>query len=162
MKKTTRALILAATFIAATPAFANEGAGMHHMESESADFGHPGDSKKVDRTITLTATEIAFDIKNITVKAGETVRFVLVNKGEQPHELSIGSAEEMSEHRQMMVDMAGMDMGDMHHMEGNSVSAEPGETKELIWQFGKAGNYEFSCNYPGHSEIGMTGPLVVK
>tara|TARA_R110000868_G_scaffold64845_4_gene194569 strand:- start:475 stop:963 length:489 start_codon:yes stop_codon:yes gene_type:complete len=162
MKKTTSAFILAAALIAAAPAVANEGAEHHHTEAEAAAFGHPGDAKKVDRTITITATEIAFDVKDITVKAGETVRFVLVNKGEQPHELSIGSSDEMTEHRQMMVDMAGMDMSEMHHEEGNSVSTEPGETKELIWQFGKAGSYEFSCNYPGHSEIGMTGPLVVK
>jgi uncharacterized cupredoxin-like copper-binding protein len=96
------------------------------------------------------------------VKAGETVRFVLVNKGEQPHELVIGSADEMAEHRQMMRDMAGMDMTQMHHNEGNSISTEPGETKELIWHFGKAGTYEFACNYPGHAELGMEGRLIVK
>ncbi len=162
MTKTISALILASALAAAAPAFANEGAMHHHTEAEAAAFGKLGNAKNVDRTITITATEIAFDVKNITVKAGETVRFVLVNKGEQPHELSIGSTDEMAEHRQMMVDMAGMDMSEMHHEEGNSISTEPGETKELIWQFGKAGSYEFSCNYPGHSEIGMTGPLVVK
>lgn len=141
--------------IGAAPAFADM--AMHH--AEAAAFGHPGDAKKVDRTITITATEIEFDVKDITVKAGETVRFVLINKGEQPHELSIGSADEMAEHRQMMGEM---DMSEMQHDEGNSISTEPGETKELIWQFGKAGAYEFSCNYPGHTESGMAGPLVVK
>lgn len=161
-KTSLSALLIASTFLVAAPALANEGMMHHHTEAEAAAFGHPGEAKKVDRTITITATEIAFDVKNITVKAGETVRFVIINKGEQPHELSIGSADEMAEHRQMMVDMAGMNMSEMHHGEGNSVSTEPGETKELIWQFGKAGSYEFSCNYPGHSEIGMTGPLVVK
>ncbi|MDO8421826.1 MAG: cupredoxin family protein [Parvibaculum sp.] len=161
MTKTISAFIVAAALVTAAPAYANEGA-MHHAKTEAVAFGKPGDAKNVDRTITITATEIEFDVKDVTVKAGETVRFVLVNKGEQPHELSLGSTDEMAEHRQMMVDMAGMDMSEMHHGGGNSVSTEPGETKELIWQFGKAGSYEFSCNYPGHSEIGMTGPLVVK
>ncbi len=156
------ALILVSALIATVPAMANEGGEHHHTEADAAAFGKPGDTTNVDRTITIVATEIEFDVKNVTVKAGETVRFILVNKGEQSHELSIGSADEMAEHRQMMVDMAGMDMRKMHHAEGNSVSTEPGETKELIWQFGKAGAYEFSCNYPGHSEIGMVGPLVVK
>ncbi len=162
MTKTISALILVSALAAAAPTFADEHMEQHHSEAEAAAFGKVGNAKNVDRTIIITATEIAFDVKDITVKAGETVRFVLVNKGEQPHELSIGSADEMAEHRQMMVDMAGMSMDEMHHGEGNTVSAEPGETKELIWQFGKAGTYEFSCNYPGHSEIGMTGPLVVK
>lgn len=162
MNKTMNALVIASALLAAAPAIANEGAEHHHSEAEAAAFGKPGDAKKVDRTITITATEIEFDVKDVTVKAGETVRFVLINKGEQPHELSIGSTDEMAEHRQMMVDMAGMDMSQMHHGGGNSISTEPGETKELIWQFGKAGPYEFSCNYPGHSEIGMTGPLMVK
>lgn len=156
------AFLLASALFATAPAIANEGAEHHHSKAEAAAFGHPGEVKKVDRTIKIIATEIAFDVKDITVKAGETVRFVLINKGEQPHELSIGSADEMAEHRQMMVDMAGMDMSEMHHNEDNSVSTEPGETKELIWQFGKAGTYEFACNYPGHSEIGMAGSLVVK
>jgi uncharacterized cupredoxin-like copper-binding protein len=155
-------LVVASALIAATPALTNEGAAHHHSKVEAAAVGKPGDAKNVDRTVTIIATEIKYDIEKITVKAGETVRFVLINKGEQPHELSIGSADEMAEHRQMMVDMAGMDMSEMHHEEGNSVSTEPDETKELIWQFGMAGSYEFSCNYPGHSESGMMGLLVVK
>lgn len=162
LKTSLSALLIAATFFVAAPSLANEGMMHHHSETEAANFGKPGDAKNVDRTITVIATEIEFDVKDITVRAGETVRFVLVNKGDQPHEISIGSADEMAEHRQMMIDMAGMDMSEMHHGDGNSVSAEPGETKELIWQFGKAGTYEFACNYPGHSEIGMAGPLTVR
>jgi uncharacterized cupredoxin-like copper-binding protein len=34
---------------------------------------------------------------------------------------------------------------------------EPGETKELIWKFGRAGNLEFACDIPGHAEQGMAG-----
>lgn len=144
--------------LAAASIFAVAGMAQAHADA----IGEVGEARNVDRTITITATEIAYDVKDITVRAGETVRFVLVNKGDQPHEFSIGSADEMAEHRQMMIDMAGMKMDEMHHSEGNSISTEPGETKELIWHFGKAGSYEFSCNYPGHAEIGMMGKLTVK
>jgi uncharacterized cupredoxin-like copper-binding protein len=146
------------------PASADEGVGMamHKDAHEALAFGKPGDPKKVDRTITIEASEIAFNVKELTVRKGETVRFVFINKGEQPHEFMIADAAEQAEHRQMMADMAGMDMTGMHHNDGNSISTEPGETKELIWTFTTAGKFEFACNYPGHAEIGMEGPLTVR
>lgn len=121
--------------------------------------GEPGDPKKAMRTVTITATEIAFDVKNLTVKKGETVRFVLINNGEQPHELTIADEAEQIAHRKMMQEMAGMSMD---HNDANNVSAEPGETKELVWTFTKAGTIEFACNYPGHAEVGMVGEIEVK
>ena len=152
MKTSFRMLATSICLLAyATSAQGNESHGQHDLEQHEMIFGAPGNAKDVDRTITIEASEIAFDVKDIKVKAGETVRFILVNKGEQPHELAIGSTDAMAEHRQMM-----------HHNEGNSISTEPGETKELIWHFAKAGMFEFSCNYPGHSEIGMTGLLSVE
>lgn len=137
-----------------------EGAPEEHLDGNL--YGEPGDAKKVDRTITVTATEIAFDLKDIKIRKGETIRFVLINKGEQPHELVLGDAKEQAEHRQMMIDMAGMNMSEMHHNDHNSVSADPGETKELIWHFTKAGTFEFACNYPGHADLGMMGSLEVE
>lgn len=162
MKLTFRILTAAACLMAlTTTAMAN--AASHDMhKAQEATSGKPGNAKDVDRTITIEASEIAFNVKDITVKAGETIRFVLINKGNQPHELAIGSSDEMAKHRQMMIDMAGMDMGDMQHEDKNMISTEPGETKELIWQFAKAGTFEFACNYPGHSELGMMGPLTVE
>jgi uncharacterized cupredoxin-like copper-binding protein len=132
-----------------------------HMSGEGL-YGEPGDASKADRTITITATEIAFDLKDIEIRKGETIRFVLINKGEQPHELVLGDADEQAKHRQMMIDMAGMNMSEMHHSDHNSVSAEPGETKELVWHFTKAGTFEFACNYPGHADLGMAGTITVR
>lgn len=137
-----------------------EGTPEEHMDGGL--YGEPGDAKKVNRKITITATEIAFDVKDIRIKKGETIRFVLINKGEQPHELVLGDAKEQAEHRQMMIDMAGMDMSEMHHNDHNSVSANPGETKELIWHFTKKGTFEFACDFPGHADLGMMGSLEVE
>ena len=92
-------------------------------------------------------------------KKGETVKLILTNKGTQDHEITIASAAEQQEHRQMMQEMAGMKMT---HNDGNSVSVAPGETKELVWDFTKSGSFEFACNYPGHAEIGMEGKIAVK
>lgn len=148
------------------PAFASDmgmgAGGMGHHETEATAFGKPGDPKKVGRTVTIEATEIAFNMKELNFKRGETVRVVLVNKGEQPHEFVIADATEQAEHRKMMQQMAGMDMASMHHNDGNSISADPGETKEFVWTFTKSGKFEFACNYPGHAEVGMTGPITVE
>lgn len=147
-------------FMASTTVLANN--MQHDMMGQPGTYDEPSNPKKVDRTITVTATEIAFDMKDMEIKKGETIRFVLINKGEQPHELSIGDAAEQAEHRQMMIDMAGMSMTEMHHGEGNSVSTEPGETKDLIWKFTKTGAFEFACNYPGHADLGMQGTITVR
>ena len=144
------------------PALANPGHAGHHDEDKNAVYGHPGDPAKADRTVTITATEVAYDVKDITVKSGEIVKFVLINQGQQDHEFTIGDDKTLVEHREMMTKMTPEQMEKMGHHHTNAVTTKPGETKTLVWQFGKPGAYEFACNYPGHSELGMQGTLTVQ
>ncbi|SDS97000.1 Uncharacterized copper-binding protein, cupredoxin-like subfamily [Pseudomonas asplenii] len=148
------------------------------------DFGQPAPASKATRTIEVTMTDIAFDAKALEVKAGETVRFVLVNKGQLLHEFNLGEASTHAEHQQEMLKMqqsgmltptgmqmpamdhsnmagGGMDHGMMKHDDPNSVLVEPGKTAELTWTFGKAGTLEFACNIPGHYQAGMVGQLKI-
>lgn len=91
------------------------------------------------------------------------MRFVFVNKGEQPHEFMIADAAEQDEHRKMMAEMSGASMPAAHqHVEGNVVDAKPGETKELTWRFTKRGKFQFACNYVGHAEAGMVVTIIVR
>ena len=154
-------LIAAVVGVANKASFASgtHDASPHH---ELKAYGQPGDPKKVKRTVTVLGTEIAFDAREMTFKRGETVRFIFVNKGEQPHEFMIGDAETQEEHRKMMQEMAGTDVASMGHVDPNTVSAEPGEKKELVLTFTKPGKFEFACNYPGHAEVGMQGVIIVK
>jgi uncharacterized cupredoxin-like copper-binding protein len=162
------AIFLGTGFLATavSPAFAN--AVSHGTMSRSQDmpFGKPGDLQKVDRTVIIEATEIAYSVTDLKFKVGETVKFVLVNKGEQNHELTIGDEATQQDHRKIMAEMAGMSMAEMaehgHAMKGNSVDTEPGETKELLWTFTKPGTFVFACNYPGHAELGMEGRITVQ
>lgn len=155
MKRLMTALALVA--VSAGAAFA------HGDEHHAANWGQPGDPKKVTRTVTIEATEIKYNTDKLTFKVGETVKFVFVNKGQQNHEFMIADAAEQQEHRQMMQDMAGMSVDQMHHeKEANMVDTKPGETKELVWTFTTAGTFEFACNYPGHAEVGMAGTIVVQ
>ena len=52
-------------------------------------------------------------------------------------------------------------MPNMKHDEPNVVTVEPGETKELIWRFGKDADVEFACNIKNHAEEGMRGAFRV-
>lgn len=148
----------------APPAFASAG----HVGGGVSAFGQPGDVKKASRTVQIEATEIKYNLAELTFKVGETVKFVFINKGEQDHELTLGDAATQLKHRKMMQDMAAMpdmDMSKMpghEHMDDTMLRTKPGETKELVWQFTKAGTIEFACNFPGHAEVGMTGKIVVR
>ncbi|MFJ2467694.1 plastocyanin/azurin family copper-binding protein [Pseudomonas sp. NPDC087615] len=146
-------------------------------------FGEPAPAAKATRSIEVVMADLSFDPKTIQVKAGETVRFVLVNKGQLLHEFNLGDAAMHAKHQQEMLqmqqsgmltptgmkemshDMAGMDHGamshGMKHDDPNSVLVEPGKTAELTWTFSKATRLEFACNIPGHYQAGMVGKLTV-
>ena len=78
---------------------------------------------------------------------------MIISKSSIPHEFVIASHEEHLEHRKMMQQMPDMKMDE----EPNAVTIDPGETKELIWRFGKDQDVEFACDIPGHAEQGMAG-----
>ena len=147
-------------------------------------FGQPAPADKATRTVEVTLRDIAFEPKSLDVKAGETVRFVLVNKGQLLHEFNLGDAAMHAEHQKEMLKMqqsgamtttgmhhAGMDhgamgqgsmpMAGMTHDDPNSVLVEPGKTAELTWTFSGTRDLEFACNVPGHYQAGMVGTLKV-
>lgn len=142
-------------------------------------FGQPAPAASATRTVQVEMTDIAFTPKSMDIKAGETVRFVLVNKGQLLHEFNLGDAAMHAEHQKEMLKMQqggmmtptamshkGMDhasMGHgMKHDDPNSVLVEPGKTAELTWTFSKADNLEFACNVPGHYQAGMVGKVNVE
>ncbi len=141
-------------------------------------FGHPAAADKATRSVEVTLQDIAFAPKSLDVKAGETVRFVLVNKGQLLHEFNLGDAAMHAEHQKEMLQMlasgmltstsmtkmdhAAMGHGAMKHDDPNSVLVEPGKTAELTWTFAKTTGLEFACNLPGHYQAGMVGQLTVE
>jgi len=142
------------------------------------DFGQPAPAAKATRNVEVVMGDMSFAPKAIDIKAGETVRFVLVNKGRLLHEFNLGDAAMHARHQQEMLqmqqggmkamdhgNMAGMDHGKMDHGmkhdDPNSVLVEPGKTAELTWTFSKATGLEFACNIPGHYQAGMVGKLTV-
>lgn len=183
MMRKTRLLLAGAAFLLAGPALAagdhEHGHGMsddmtqmhQEMEARLADtsaFGAKGDPAQAVRTVKVTASEMRFDVESLAFGVGETVRFVVTNNGEQPHEFTIGDAAYQEHARAMMAHMAEMGIdpasaehASMHETAGNTVVVPVGETREIVWTFTKAGRFEFSCNLVGHAEVGMVGTITV-
>lgn len=139
--------------------------------------GSPGKASEVTRTIDVTMGDNFYEPENVTVKEGETVRFVVKNAGEFVHEFNIATAEMhkahapemmmMMKHGVLEADKINRDaakkmqesMGHGMHDDPNSVLLEPGKTGEVIWTFPEHAELEFACNVPGHYESGMVGKI---
>jgi len=149
------------------------GHGGAHGHGFDPAVGEPGELSEAQRTLRITMTENRYSPKSIAVKKGETVRFVVENKGELVHEFNIGTAEMHTAHQGEMMAMMQSGslmpdhidhskMGDMKHDDPNSVLLEPGQTGEVVWKFGTSGEIQFACNVPGHYEAGMHGRFKVR
>jgi len=121
-------------------------------------FGREGDPAKATRTLRVDmADTMRFTPASITVKRGETVRLVATNKGQVLHELVLGTADELRKHAELMKKFPGME-----HDEPHMAHVKPGTSGEIVWQFTKAGDFQFACLIPGHFEAGMVGKVTVK
>lgn len=149
-------------FLAAGAALASTGGHAGHGAGTSAS-GHPGKAKAATRVVKLEASEYAFSTSALSFKAGETVKFVVTNKGKLKHELTIGSAAEQAAHQAEMEKMADMKHDESEHeMPANSIHVAPGETREIVWTFTTPGQLLYACNYPGHTDLGMQGEIAVR
>jgi uncharacterized cupredoxin-like copper-binding protein len=120
-------------------------------------FGKLGKETKVSRTIEIdTYDNMQFVPNKIEIKVGETIKFIIVNKGKEIHEFMLGSAEELDDHGRMMQE----NPTDIHSHD-NSIVVEVGRTKNIIWEFNKEGNMYFACLLPGHSEAEVKGTIQV-
>jgi uncharacterized cupredoxin-like copper-binding protein len=120
-------------------------------------FGAPGKTSAVTRTVAITTRDMRYSLKGLDVRVGETIRFVITNRGPSNHEFVIGNRAFHAQHIKEMEAMPDMSMN-----EANSVDLKPGESKSLIWQFTKPGDYMFGCDIPGHFQAGMSGTIRVR
>lgn len=125
---------------------------------EPTDFGQEGNPKKVTKTIKVDMTDVMrFTPSDVTVKRGETVKFVVHNDGKVLHEMVLGTKEAIAQHAELMKKFP-----EMEHADANMAHVKPGKSGEIVWQFTEAGEFKFACLQPGHFEAGMVGKVVVK
>ena len=136
-------------------------------------IGEKGKLSEVDRTIEIKMYDNYYEPKEINIKKGETIKFIVYNYGELVHEFNIATKEMHIKHqpemmkmvenqilladkidKKKMKEMAKKDHS-MGHSHSNSVLLEPNQSAELIWKFSTDTNLEAACNVPGHYESGM-------
>lgn len=124
---------------------------------EQKEWGIAGDARSVTRTVTLTMDDnMRFTPDKLSFKQGETVRFVIRNKGKLLHELVIGTKKELDEHAAMMVKFPAME-----HDEPYMAHVGAGKRGGLIWTFNRPGEFDFACLIAGHYQAGMVGKISV-
>jgi uncharacterized cupredoxin-like copper-binding protein len=120
--------------------------------------GGPADAAEAARTVEVTTPDtMAFEPSSIEVSAGETVTFRVTNTGQAVHEFTLGDAAMQQEHADAMAHMP----DGMAHDLPNSITLQPGETKQLTWRFGHVRTVEYGCHEAGHYASGMRGQITV-
>ena len=152
-------LLLAPNALAHSDSKQAKGKPRHdYAKAEQMPFGKAADPGKARHTIKVDmADDMRFMPSELTVKRGDTVRFVVKNSGKIMHEMVLGTMKELKEHAELMKKMP-----DMEHDEPHMVHVEPGRTEVMGWQFNKVGEFYYGCLVPGHFEAGMIGKVIVK
>ncbi len=161
--KTLHTLVIATAlgFALATTALAH-GDAVHSakagaVKKEQKDWGIAGDAKKVKRIVKISMLDtMRFSPDKISVKQGDTIKFVIKNTGAMLHEFVIGTPKENAEHAALMLKFP-----DMEHSEPYMAHVPPGKTGEIIWTFNRPGNFDFACLIAGHYQAGMRGSISV-
>jgi uncharacterized cupredoxin-like copper-binding protein len=156
--------------LAAALAFTFAGSALAHGDSKQAakpkqalsnevhPWGKEGDPAKAARTIQVEMNDtMRFTPAEVTVKRGETVKFVASNSGKQLHELVIGTEAGLMKHAELMKKHPGME-----HDEPYMAHVKPGGKETIAWTFTNPGTFMYGCLVPGHWEAGMKGRIVVR
>jgi uncharacterized cupredoxin-like copper-binding protein len=139
----------------ATQSFATGNHAGGHADSDA--IGKPGKATNAKRTVKVEMLDtMRFNPQSITVKQGETIKFIVKNSGKVNHEMVLGTEKELKEHAEVMKKNP-----EMEHDDANQITVQPGKSGEIIWQFTKAGKVNFACLQPGHYDAGMAGTVTV-
>ena len=140
-------------------------------------IGEKGKLSEVSRTIEIKMYDNYYEPKEIKIKKGETIKFIVHNYGELVHEFNIATKEMHIKHQPEMMKMVENEIlladridkkkmkkmakknHSMGHSHSNSVLLEPNQSAELIWKFSSDTNLEAACNVPGHYESGMVANI---
>ena len=116
-----------------------------------------GHGMKVSRELEITMEEWGFSPANVTVKAGETIRLVVTNRGNMPHEFMLMTAPGMGAVRYRL------ERADWNLTEHEAIYERPlvmpGERFETVIHIQQAGAWMYMCMFPYHMQFGMMGMM---
>lgn len=156
--------LLFSLLLGSLPALSHAGGSHAHDHDHSTTdkpehslTGHAGDPARISRTVDVSMDDrMRFEPAYLDVKAGETVHFRVKNNGQLPHEMVIGTLDELQAHAEQM-----RTMPDMPHDESNAVALDAGQQGDLLWHFSQPATLDFACLIAGHLEAGMKGTINV-
>jgi uncharacterized cupredoxin-like copper-binding protein len=109
-----------------------------------------------DRTINVSMRDDnTYDPPEITIGAGEAIRFVVNNQGALRHEFLIGTPAHHDDHEKEMAERGGE-----HAEHGTSlpgVVVDSGKMADFVFTFPSSKDLIFGCHEPGHFAGGMKG-----
>jgi uncharacterized cupredoxin-like copper-binding protein len=105
------------------------------------------------RVVDVTMRDIAYDPAAVTVKAGETVRFVFHNAGAIRHDAFIGDEAAQAEHEKEMRESGSDKMDGKHGAHG--ITVDPGDIGSLTHTFKAGDTLVIGCHEVGHYVAGM-------
>lgn len=126
-------------------------------DREQMPWGVAGEARGATRTLEIgMGDDMRFVPDTISVRQGETIRFVVRNKGAMLHEIVFGTRKTLDEHAAMMAKFPAME-----HDEPYMAHVKPGKSGEIVWTFNRAGDFQFACLIAGHYQAGMVGTIKV-
>ncbi len=139
----------------------------HAAEAEEAEGGHAGGggikiatAGSADRTIEIEMTEWGYSPSTIMVKADETVRFVVTNSGNTPHEFMIMTGPGMASVG-YRIQRADWNLTEHEAIFENPL-VMPGDTFETVLKIEQPGAWMFMCMFPFHMQLGMMGAIMTE
>lgn len=100
---------------------------------------------------------LKFSPAQVSVKAGDTVRFVFHNRGKTIHDAFLGDERAQADHEKTMGKMGGMRHGDTDE----GITIPPGESVEFVHTFTTPGTILIGCHQPGHYGAGMKMAITI-
>jgi uncharacterized cupredoxin-like copper-binding protein len=152
--------MIGAAMLAPAGASAHEATTPHakpRVSTERYPWGRAADPAQASATIAVEmADTMRFTPERLVVRQGDTVKFVVRNRGKLMHEMVLGTEAALREHAELMKKHPGME-----HEEPYMAHVSPGKSETLAWTFTEPGTFMYGCLVPGHWEAGMKGTIVV-
>lgn len=108
-------------------------------------FGEPGDFVELTRKVRITMRDMSLEPAVLTMKTGETVRFVITNASAIDHDFTLGDEATQLEHRREMAAMTDIPAAHRIHRDAHAMFVPAGETRVLIWTFSRPVTSKRAC-----------------
>ncbi|HNJ65243.1 MAG TPA: plastocyanin/azurin family copper-binding protein [Turneriella sp.] len=111
--------------------------------------------------LTIRASEMQYEPKELHLKAGVPVHLTLVNDGKVLHDFNLQGIKDSGKPAHNHQVGHNHASGHNHAMAGSDshIAVEPGKSAGLHFT-PSAGEFAFYCSVPGHREAGMSGKIL--